>query len=300
MDLVRGLFFAKGEQYVTGLPRSGEPVLAAERENPERGLPMQEVEKYYDEHAQAEWERLERHPMEFALTMRALQEYLVPESRILDVGGGPGRYAIALAQLGHRVTLVDLSLANVELGREKAREAGVVLEGFVHGNALDLSAFADAGYDAVLLFGPLYHLIEEKNRDRAISEALAKLKPGGLLFAAFINRYAFIVDMMKHDPESLLTNVNVQALIQSGINRGATGFTEAWFAHPGEIKPLMEGHGLTTLKFMSKEGMVAPVEQSINELPPEHFKAWKDLSWQLAEEECLLGIAEHLLYIGKK
>ena len=49
---------------------------------------MQEVEKYYDEHAQAEWERLERHPMEFALTMQALQEYLVPESRILDVEGG--------------------------------------------------------------------------------------------------------------------------------------------------------------------------------------------------------------------
>lgn len=260
---------------------------------------MQEVEKFYDDNAQAEWERLERHPMEFALTMRALQEQLSPKSRILDIGGGPGRYSIALAQLGHRVTLLDLSLANVKLAGEKAREAGVSLEEIVHGNALDLSAFVDAGYDAALLFGPLYHLTDPGDRDGAISQALAKLMPGGLLFAAFINRYAFLIDIMRNEPESLLTSDNVQDLIRNGINYGP-GFTQAWFAHPSEIKPLMEGHKLTTLKVMSAEGIVAPAELSINELPPDHFMAWEDLCWQLAEEESLLGISEHLLYVGKK
>ena len=59
------------------------------------------------------------------------------------------------------------------------------MEGFVHGNALDLSAFADAGYDAVLLFGPLYHLIEEKRRIGIgrLVKALARVKAGGLLFS---------------------------------------------------------------------------------------------------------------------
>lgn len=261
---------------------------------------MREVEKYYDNNAQSEWERLDRHPMEFALTMRALKENLAPNSRILDVGGGPGRYAIALTQLGHKTTLVDLSAANVELGKEKAREAGVTLEEAVHGNALDLSAFAHEAYDAVLLFGPLYHLTDPEDRDLAIKQALAKLRPGGLLFAAFINRYAFLVDIMKHEPESLLSSTNAQEIIKSGINRREWGFTVAYFAHPREIKPLMEGHGLSTLKLMSKEGITAPAELSINTLPKDPFQAWVDLCWQLAEDESLLGISEHLLYIGEK
>lgn len=261
---------------------------------------MQEVEKFYDNNAVAEWQRLERHPMEYALTMRVLKENLPQGSRILDVGGGPGRYAIALAQLGHRVTLLDLSSANVQLGREKAREARVSLEDIVHGNALDLSSFGDAAYDAVLLFGPLYHLTDPGDRETALRQALAKLKPGGIIFAAFINRYAFIIDIMKHEPQSLLHNKNAQGLIRNGINHWESGFTEAWFAHPSEIKPLMEGNGLSTLKLMSAEGISSPGELAINQLPPEHFKAWEDLCWQLAEDESLLGASEHLLYIGRK
>lgn len=261
---------------------------------------MHGVEQFYDQNAQAEWERLERHPMEYALAMRALKEYLAPGSRILDVGGGPGRYAIALAQLGHKVTLLDLSLASVKLGQEKAREAGVELEGYGHCDALDLRAFANEAYDAVLLFGPLYHLTDPGARDRAIQQALAKIRPGGLLFAAFINRYAFLVDIMKHEPESLLTSKNAHSIIRDGINKGDWGFTQAWFAHPRDIIPLMERHGLNTQKLMSKEGIAAPGELSINKLPREHFKAWEDLCWQLAEDPSLLGISEHLLYIGRK
>jgi len=276
------------------------PVAKMPSTNPERRLPMQEVEKYYDNNAQSEWERLDRHPMEFALTMRALKENLAPKSRILDVGGGPGRYAIALTQLGHKTTLVDLSAANVTLGKEKAREAGVTLEEAVHGNALDLGTFAHEAYDAVLLFGPLYHLTDPGDRSLAINQALAKLRPGGLLFAAFINRYAFLIDIMKHEPESLLTNTNAQIIISNGINYVEWGFTDAYFAHPKEIKPLMEGHGLTTLKLISLEGITAPAEPSINRLPKEHFQAWENLCWQLAADESLLGFSEHLLYIGRK
>ena len=53
---------------------------------------------------------MERHRTEFAVTLRALDEHLPPPpAHILDCGGGPGRYAIALAQRGYTVTLFDLS-----------------------------------------------------------------------------------------------------------------------------------------------------------------------------------------------
>ena len=261
---------------------------------------VKEVEKYYDAQAQREWERLERRPMELALTTRALKQYLPQNSRVLDVGGGPGRYAINLAQQGHQTTLVDLSNANVELAKVKAHEAGVELEGFVHGNALDLSSFQVEAYDAVLLFGPLYHLTDPGDRDTAIREALSKLKPGGLIFAAFINRYAFLHDIIKSDPRELLNNANAQNLLKHGVNHADWGFTSAWFTHPEEIAPVMEGHGLDTQGLLAIDGFICMAADKITSLPQEHFDAWEKLCWQLADDPSLLGSCEHLLYIGRK
>ena len=63
--------------------------------------------------------------------------------------------------------------------------------------ALDLSRFTDASFDLVLVMGPLYHLVEPSDRDRAIREALRVLAPGGLLFASFITRYAVYIGLLK-------------------------------------------------------------------------------------------------------
>ena len=61
---------------------------------------MSQVESHYDSDPKDEWSRLEEHRTEFAVTMLALHEYLPsPPASILDVGGGPGRYAIALTLL---------------------------------------------------------------------------------------------------------------------------------------------------------------------------------------------------------
>jgi SAM-dependent methyltransferase len=108
------------------------------------------VQRLYDADPANEWARMDRHRTEFAVTLRALNEYLPrPPARVLDCGGGPERYAIELARQGYDVVLFDLSAGNLALAREKAAEAGVALT-FVQGTALDLSRFADGEFDAVL------------------------------------------------------------------------------------------------------------------------------------------------------
>src|SRR5579863_5277812 len=134
---------------------------------------MSKVESHYDSSPEREWDRLgKKNPIEFAITLLVLREYLpTPPARILDVGGGPGRYAIGLTQRGYDVTLLDLARGNLEFARARATEADIQIAGYVHGNALDLSQYADESYDAVLLLGPLYHLLEVEERERAIKEA---------------------------------------------------------------------------------------------------------------------------------
>jgi ubiquinone/menaquinone biosynthesis C-methylase UbiE len=262
------------------------------------------VEDFYDRIAQEEWDRMDRHPMEFKTTLRAMHELIPPASRILDIGGGPGRYTIELAREGHRVTLLDLSSQNVSLARVKAQEAGVQVDGFVHGNALDLSAFEDASFGAVLLMGPMYHLTDPSNRERALSESLRVLAPGGLLFASFITRYAVYFDLLKSDPALIGKYAEAYGrLTKTGVHiptEQNPGFTDAYFTHPAEIEPLMQRHGLTTLRLAIAEGIVAPVEKAVNALPSELFDAWVDVCYALGTDPITWGCGEHMLYAGRK
>lgn len=89
---------------------------------------MDSIREYYNNSVENEWERLERNPYEFRIHKHFMEKYVKPGDRILDVGGGPGRYSLYLAQKGCNVTLVDLSDGNVEFARQKAAEQGLSLQ----------------------------------------------------------------------------------------------------------------------------------------------------------------------------
>ena len=262
------------------------------------------VEAFYDANAAYEWERLERHKMEFATTWRAMQEYIPTGSRILDVGGGPGRYGIHLALAGHRVTLLDLSAANIELAKVKAKELGAPVEQFIHGDALDLGAFADGVFDVVLLMGPLYHLLEETDRRRAAHEAARVLKPGGLLFASFITRYAFLIDLLMRGPQGISAyGPDWDEWIATGRNVTSErnpGFTNAYFARPEEAALLMAEHGLAQLRLAGAEGILGAAEPQVCFLRRELFEHWVDLCYRLGADPHTWGTATHLLYVGRR
>ncbi len=263
-----------------------------------------EIAQYYDSDTLLEWLRLERHRMEFAVTMRALADYLPePPAAILDIGGGPGRYVIALAERGYRVTLVDLAQRNLDFARQKAAEHRVQLIDYVHGNALDLKTFPTDTFDAVLLMGPLYHLLEREQRVQAVYEACRVLKPTGVLCAAFITRYSPIRDLAHRVPMQFVQErERWEEIIRTGVYRASPslGFTNAYFAHPLEITPLMEQAGLETLDLIGVEGAVSRIEEKVNELTGEDWQAWVELNYRLGRDPVMHGAADHLLYVGRK
>ncbi|TLN04118.1 methyltransferase domain-containing protein, partial [bacterium] len=263
---------------------------------------VNQVEEYYDQISQREWERFDRHPTEFSVTQRALCDHLpAAPAKILDIGGGPGRYAIWLTQKGYTVTLLDLSRQNLALARSKSSETGLKLEAVMHGNALDLSAFPDESFDVVLLMGPLYHLVKEEERRRAIFEARRVLKTGGRLFVAFICRFAIVRYDSHALPLELMENPQFTTrVLENGINDGALGFTEAYLAHPDEIQPLMESCGLRMLDMVGVEGIVAGHEEGVNALNGPAWEYWVDLNYRLGRDSSLRGASDHILYIGEK
>jgi S-adenosylmethionine-dependent methyltransferase len=265
----------------------------------------QAIQRYYDQQSEREWERLDRHRTEYAVTLRALGEHLPPPpAQVLDCGGGSGRYAIELAGQGYQATLFDLSTGNLQLAREKAAEAGVTLAGYEQGTATDLSRFPDEAYDAVLLMGPLYHLLEEKDRRRALAEARRVLKPGGTLFTAFITRYAVARWAAAHDPTWPLTEPEqMQTILDTGVLPpcGEEGSTfVAHFAHPSEVVPLHRDAGLEVVTVLGVEGLVSMIEEGVNALSGQAWEVWVDLNYRAAADPCLHGGVEHLLVVAFK
>ena len=106
--------------------------------------------------------------LEYVRSMELLERLLLPPppARVLDAGGGPGTYAAPLARREYRVHLVDPVPLHVEQARQVAGSDQA--SGFTAtlGDARELSEQAGS-QDAVLLFGPLYHLTEAAQRRQA-------------------------------------------------------------------------------------------------------------------------------------
>ena len=144
-------------------------------------MALSNIEKHYNKHP--EDLRLQRRHgiVEFETTMYHLRRLLRPGMSLLDIGAGTGRYASALMAEGYKVKAVELVRRNIEVFRQRDPEADVV-----QGDARDLSFIPSASADATLLLGPLYHLIGEEEKLKALREARRVTKPGGLIFVAYL------------------------------------------------------------------------------------------------------------------
>lgn len=270
--------------------------------NVERYYEMTNVERYYDAQAQLEWARLERDRIEHAVTMRALEEYLPPSSaRVLDIGGGPGRYAIELTQRGYSVTLADISAAELALASEKAAEAGVRLAEVAKLDARDLGRFSSGEFDAVLLMGPLYHLLEEGDRRQAVAEAVRVTKPGGVIMATNITRYAAIRFWAKVEPMRVVNDRAVyEQQVETGKTPNAVGFTDVYLMHPAELQTLFEREPVGHVVTIGCEGVVSMIGGAVAALEGEPWEYWVDLNYRLGKDTDTHGLAEHLLYVGRR
>ena len=113
-----------------------------------------------------------------------------PESlRVLEVGTGPGFFAILLRELGYDVTAIDLTPAMLEEAKKNAGElAGRICWMEMNAEALD---FADESFDVVVSRNLTWNL---PHPDKAYAEWARVLKPGGLLLNFDANWYRYLWD----------------------------------------------------------------------------------------------------------
>jgi SAM-dependent methyltransferase len=206
--------------------------------------------------------------LEFVRSMELLSRLLPPPpARVLDIGGGPGAYAGPLARRGYQVHLVDPVPLHVDQARQVAGSdpAG----GFTAalGDARELSEPAES-QDAVVMFGPLYHLTEAGHRRQAIAEARRVLRPGGALLAMAVCRFASLLDGLY---EGWLDDPDFRPIVDQDLldgqhrNPDPAGrpqfFTTAYFHTPDGLASEITQAGLTSVAIYGVEGPGWPLRQ---------------------------------------
>jgi ubiquinone/menaquinone biosynthesis C-methylase UbiE len=206
--------------------------------------------------------------LEFVRSLELLDRLLpAPPARVLDVGGGPGTYAAPLARRGYRVHLVDAMPLHVEQAREVASSGPAAAFTAVLGDARDLPE-PDGSQDAVLLFGPLYHLTQAQDRRQALAEARRVLRPGGRLMAVAISRFASLLEGVYQDR---LDDPQFRRIVDRDLSDGQhrnpdpvgrpEWFTTAYFHTPDGLAGEVERAGFTGTALYGVEGPCWPLRQ---------------------------------------
>ncbi len=240
-------------------------------------------------------------------TRRLLTRYLPPPpASVVDVGGGTGVHALWLAGRGYEMHLVDPVLRHVEgAAAASAAQRAYPLASARVGEARSLD-LDDGSVDAAMLLGPLYHLTERAERIEALSEARRVLRPGGVIVAAAISRFASLLDGLARD---LVRDPAFQAIVAQDLADGQhrnpvdniTYFTTAFFHHPDELREELAEGGFGDVEVLAVEGVAWAV--------PGFDALWADASERerilelldkVESEPALLGASLHFLGVARK
>jgi 2-polyprenyl-3-methyl-5-hydroxy-6-metoxy-1,4-benzoquinol methylase len=262
---------------------------------------IQIVKNYYDNDVKLEWERLEKYYVEFEITKRYFDRYIKQGNKVLDVGGGPGRYSLYLLNKGCDVTLVDLSPNNIKFAEGKAEEQQLNLNA-ISGDARCISSIVSDKFDHILLMGPMYHLLDEIDRVNTIISCLSLLKPSGMIYISFVSSHARIIYTLRDKPEKILEdNVVLDwKYFIDGTDFSGDSFTKAFLINPKNVLPFMNQFDLDKIHFLSCESILAPSMNFLKQQPPQVINKWLDFAEKVCEHEDLLCFGEHLMYIGRK
>ena len=234
------------------------------------------------------------HMIEYITTTKYIEKYLKKGDRILEVGAGTGRYSINYAQKGYQVDSVELVGKNLEILTSKiTKEMNIKA---IQGNCLDLNMYEESTFDITLVLGPMYHLYEDVDINKAIEEVIRVTKPGGKIFLAFITSDAVVLSYgvrkgnLKKLKELCDDNWNIPKLKEEVF---APNKLE-------DIDNLIKNFNVDRLEIIATDGIAENMKDYINNISEEEFEIFVDYHLKNCDRKDLMGYSSHILEIVEK
>lgn len=247
-----------------------------------------------DEHARFE----SKHGrVEFLTTVRYIDKYIVPGARVIEIGAGSGRYSHHYARKGYQVDAVELIPRNINAFNAHTLPGERVT--ILQGDARDLRAYPADAYDITLLLGPMYHLFTDDDRRAAISEAIRVTKPGGVIFAAYCNNDATMV-------QYCFVRGNIKKCMDAGM---IDPLTFKCISEPKdvfalytkrEIDALMANFRVQRLNYIGADMATNFISDTVDAMDDETFEIYLRYHFSICERPELVGATHHMLDIFSK
>ena len=215
--------------------------------------------------------------------------------KILDIGAGTGRYALALAGEGYDVTAVEPVRHNLSRLKQKDTEGKVKV---YQGNALCLKRLADESFDLTLLFGPMYHLFSFEDKLKALCEAIRVTKPGGFILIAYImNEYGVLSYGFKEG--------HVRECLEDGrLDKDFHCVSQPKdlydYVRLEDIERLNEAAGIRRVKIIAADGAANYMRPLLHTMDEETFELFMQYHLSSCERPDLMGASAHTVDILQK
>lgn len=229
--------------------------------------------------------------VEFLTTVNYIEKYLKTGDKILDIGAGAGEYSLYFARKGYEVQTLELADANIAAFKKKLTPEDKI--DLVQGNALDLSSYADKSFDIVLLFGPLYHLKNDEDKQKCISEAKRVCKDSGKIFFAFIsNDFVFLTEF----------GYDVNYFSNGDYDKETFRLNDFPFVfHTVDAaRKLLSDGDIKVIHEVASDGASELLATKINEMSDEDYEQYLRYHFYICEKPEFLGMTNHLLFVGEK
>jgi SAM-dependent methyltransferase len=225
-----------------------------------------------------------------------------PPAVVADIGGGPGRYTLELAGHGYRVIHRDLVPLHVEQLQARSEALGVGVDTAV-GDARDLD-LGDNSVEAVLLLGPLYHLVERDQRVLALKEALRVARSGAPVLISAISRWAprlhgYLAERL-YERATFFPEL-VRVVEESGrLNDSVPGWFTGYCHRPEELREEVQESGLAVEDLIGLEGLAFALGDLDERLKdPAGRQVILDCARAIGRVPELLGLSPHLLVVAR-
>ncbi|GGH12345.1 class I SAM-dependent methyltransferase [Sphingobacterium alkalisoli] len=196
---------------------------------------------------------------EFERIKSLIEKYIFSSpSKIIDIGGGTGKYSEWLAKKGHTVHLVEPVLKHIKIAQSRSKKLKNKFS--VHIGESRKLEFANNYADLIILHGPLYHLQRKEDRESTICEAKRVLKNGGIILGFAINYTAStlvgLLSGLIHKP-SFFEMCKTE--LATGMHNPPDDFpwllAEAFYHKPEQLRDEFINQELAYLNTYAVEGM---------------------------------------------
>ena len=251
-------------------------------------MALSNIEKHYNKHPE-DLRLLRRHGIvEFETTMHHLRRFLKPGMQLLDISAGTGRYTSALMAEGYDVKAVELVKRNIQVFLDREPTADVV-----QGDARNMPFIPTASADVTLLLGPLYHLIGDEEKLKALTEAKRVTKPDGLIFVAYLmNEYSILSYCFDEDRIGGLLGKGV---VDREFHIKAEADELYDYVRIDDINRLDAAAGLERVTIFSPDGAADYMRTRLNRMSDETFSLFIEYQKIVSERSDLIGAGSHVV-----